>query len=226
MSNKVAILIFANSAKLEAIKKPFQASENVFKALNTQTLKIAKKTGLPYFLFTEKDQVGSTFGERFTNAIQKVYNKGFDTVITIGNDTPHLQAKHLLKAVAQLQKSDVVLGPSRDGGFYLMGLKASHFNTKKFENLPWQTSKLHKKVSALIASKHYKLSYLEKLSDIDNSADAKHIIDSFKSLSKHIKLLLLQLVSTEKENIKFLNSFFQTITKSLHFNKGSPLFCI
>ena len=102
-NNQTAILIFANSAEFEAIQKPFQSSQLLFDALNLQTLKVVKKTGIPYFLSSEKNQTGNSFGERFTNAIQSVYDKGFENVITIGNDTPHLQSQHILKAVENTQ---------------------------------------------------------------------------------------------------------------------------
>lgn len=223
MTHKTAILIFANSAQHEATQKPFQSSEVLFAALNVQTLETVKKTELPYFLSSEDNQIGSNFGERFTNAIQSVYDKGYTSVITIGNDTPHLQAKHILKAKKQLQLNDIVLGPSTDGGFYLMGLKKTHFNTSTFLKLPWQTRYLHQSISKLIASKSLAISYLEPLSDIDSTADIKTVIERFRSLSKVIKHLLLHYISVEKTTI---TSLIISIETSIHkglFNKGSPI---
>ncbi|MFD2916471.1 TIGR04282 family arsenosugar biosynthesis glycosyltransferase [Psychroserpens luteus] len=223
-NNKTAILIFANSAEFEATQKPFQSSEALFDALNRHTVEIVEKSGLPYFLSSEKNQIGSSFGERFTNAIQSVYNKGYENVVTIGNDTPHLQTNHILKAVHQLQQNDIVLGPSKDGGFYLMGLKKSHFNVETFLKLPWQTSALSRNISRLTSSQNINLSYLETLSDIDTILDAKTIIDSFRSISKYIKQLLQQYISVEKKIISSLFSSIETSTQTLLFNKGSPLF--
>nr|WP_321232120.1 DUF2064 domain-containing protein [uncultured Psychroserpens sp.] len=222
MNNKTAILIFANSAKFEAIQKPFQSSEILFDVLNTRIIEIAKQTGLPYFLSSEKNQTGATFGERFTNAIQSIYDKGFESVITIGNDTPHLETNHILKAVNQLQKNDIVLGPSKDGGFYLMGLKASHFNTETFSKLPWQTSRLHRSISRLVVAKRSTLSYLETLSDIDILSDVKTIIDSFRYLSKHIKQLLQHYISVEKKIYKTSTHLIHLLPSNFYFNKGSP----
>lgn len=223
MNKKTAILIFAKSAEFEAIQKPFQSSEVLFDALNAQTLKIVEKTGLPYFSSSEKNQIGSTFGERFTNAIQSVYDKGYEAVITIGNDTPHLQTHHILKAVDQLELNNIVLGPSKDGGFYLMGLKSSHFNSETFLKLPWQTSHLHRSISKLVASNHITLSYLELLSDIDTISDAKTIIDSFLKISKRIKQLLQDYILVEKKIINSLIVSAETVIQTLLFNKGSPL---
>ncbi|WP_346880998.1 DUF2064 domain-containing protein [uncultured Algibacter sp.] len=222
MNNKTAILIFANSAEKEATSKPFQFSKDVFKALNAQTLSIVKKTGLPYFVQSEKQQIGLNFGERFTNAIQSVYNKGFNTVITIGNDTPHLKASHILNTITKLKQHDIVLGPSKDGGFYLMGLKKSHFNADIFLKLPWQTSKLSRSISKLQASKAISITYLEVLTDIDSASDVKYVLNSFKNISKVIKKLLIQYIILEKKIISNLYHCIKNSILSQPFNKGSP----
>ena len=85
-TNKTAILIFANSAAKEVERKEFLSTE-IFSALNKQTLKKAKKSKLPYFVVSEKEQIGISFGERFTNAIDLIFKKGFDNVIYSGVTT-------------------------------------------------------------------------------------------------------------------------------------------
>ncbi|SFC83775.1 DUF2064 domain-containing protein [Algibacter pectinivorans] len=221
MRNKTAILIFANSAEKEIISKSFLAKQ-LFETLNAQTIKIAKKTGLPYFVYSEHEQVGFSFGERFTNAIQSVYNKGFDQIITIGNDTPHLTTKHLLKTAKKLETSAIVLGPSTDGGFYLMGLKKTLFHKNTFLKLPWQTSSLNRSISKISASKQIKIYYLEVLTDIDTVSDISIVLNNFKAISKTIKSFLIQSLYIKQgistfQNITFINHILQ-----LFFNKGSP----
>ena len=76
MTKKTAILIFANSAKEEANANPLQIVL-FFETLTNETINKVKQTGLPYFHFTEKQQIGNSFGARFTNAIQSVFDKGF-----------------------------------------------------------------------------------------------------------------------------------------------------
>lgn len=222
--HKTAILVFANSAEKEASTKPFSSSKDIFEILNTQTLNIAKEAGLPYFLHSEEQQVGSAFGARFTNAIQSIYSKGFDAVITLGNDTPHLTTNHILKTLEKLKTYDMVLGPSTDGGFYLMGLKKAHFNTEYFLKLPWQTSKLNRSITKLKTTNKTSITYLEVLTDIDTVSDIRLVIQSFKKLSKVIKHLLLKLVLLiktcfSKRPITFI-SYFQ----KHYLNKGSPAY--
>lgn len=222
MITNTAILIFANSAEFEATQKSFPSSAQLFEALNAETLAVVKTTGLPFFHYSERDQIGTTFGQRFTNAILSVYDKGFENVITIGNDTPSLKPHHILRAVDKLQQNYSVLGPSTDGGFYLMGLKKSHFNLETFLKLPWQTSGLNRSISSLSSAQNIQLSYLEVLSDIDNVSDIKHIANSFRRISTRIKQLLHTYISVEK---KIRTSHFIPIEIHIHallFNKGSP----
>ncbi|GAA4238614.1 hypothetical protein GCM10022291_29760 [Postechiella marina] len=219
--NKIAILIFANSAEKEMVSKPFSSS-SLFEALNLQTINIAKKTGLPYFHLNEAQQVGANFGERFTNAIQTVYNQGYNSVITIGNDTPHLTSKHILKTAEKLKTHHVVLGPSTDGGFYLMGLKKQQFNPDVFLKLPWQTTNLNRSISKVLASKKSNIHYLEVLTDIDNASDIKLVLNSFKSISTTIKSILLQSILNISKIIAYHNIAFNNFILNRQHNKGSP----
>ena len=222
MNKNTAILIFANSAKKEAERKSFLSSD-VFSALNNQTLKTVKKSGIQYFHFTEKNQVGASFGERFSNAIEAIFNKGFEKVITIGNDTPHLKTKHLLDTLHQFEKNDLVLGPSKDGGFYLMGIKKEHFHKNTFLKLPWQTSKLQQCITSLLSSKVLNVKFLEILNDLDVKEDVKKILHSFKSIPKSVLRFLILFIFTQKV---FIVDFIINIKKTFstpNSNKGSPL---
>lgn len=221
MRNNTAILIFANSAEKEAERKSFLSSD-VFSSLNNQTLKTVENSGIQYFHSSEKNQIGSSFGERFSNAIETVFKKGFENVITIGNDTPHLKTSHLIDTVDQLKKNELVLGPSKDGGFYLMGIKKEHFNKKTFLKLPWQTSKLQNCITSIITSKKLNIKFLEILNDLDVLEDIKKILHSFKAIPKSVLKILIVFIFTQK---KFLIDFIINIKKTFstpNSNKGSP----
>jgi glycosyltransferase A (GT-A) superfamily protein (DUF2064 family) len=222
MNNKTAILIFANSAEKEVERKSFLSAE-VFSALNAQTLKTVEKTKLPFFIFSEKEQIGHNFGERFSNAIDAVFQKGFKNVITIGNDTPHLKSTHLIDTKNQLEQNDLILGPSKDGGFYLMGISKENFNKENFLKLPWQTNKLNSYIASLANSKNLKINFLELLHDLDSKEDIYLIINSFKDISLSVLKLLQQLVFRIKEVFfKQLSTYLKTLF-SPNSNKGSPV---
>ncbi len=221
MSNKTAILVFANSSEHEVLRK--HLPKHAVEVLNTSTIKMVKATGLPYFHFSEKEQTGKNFAERFTNAITSVFNKGFDNVITVGNDTPHLTKKHIKKSVEALNINDCVLGLSNDGGFYLMGLRKSHFNANTFLKLPWQKKYLARVVSATLKANNTQTYFLEKLQDIDSSEDFQSILNTIKTTP----FLIRKVIVSYFTNIKFVDSLNIRFPKffSLHhyFNKGSPL---
>lgn len=222
MIQKTAILIFANSAQKEAERKTFLSKE-VFSKLNEQTLKIVQKSGISYFHFSENQQIGDYFGERFTNAIESILNKGFQNIITIGNDTPHLKTKHLLETKNQLEQKDLILGPSKDGGFYLMGIKKEHFNKNTFLKLPWGKSNLRKSVTRISKVKKLKIDFLEFLNDLDSQEDLVKIVSSFKKISSSVLQLLLSFITIDKEIkiLKKLNFLENYLYKN--FNKGSPI---
>lgn len=219
---KTAILIFANSAEYEATRKPFLYSKAVFESLNEHTLALVKKTNLPYFLVTEKEQKGLTFGERFTNAMQSIFDLGFQALITIGNDIPHLTTHKLLKANQELYHKDIVLGNATDGGFYLLGIKKEHFDANLFLKLPWQKQNLATALSKLFTVNGISVSYLEVLSDIDNFKDIDTFVNSFKKVYTHLNQLLLQLTVRSKIIIVILVEHFFSLYQPNSYNKGSP----
>ena len=223
---KTAILIFAHSAEYEATVKPFLHSKDVFESLNKRTLQLVQKTNLPYFIVTEKEQIGNGFGERFTNAIQSVYDLNYDSVIAIGNDTPHLTANHIRTAHKKLASNDLVLGSSIDGGFYLLGIKQKHFNPSLFLKLPWQkqslTSALYKyfKVNAI------KVSFLEKLRDLDSKEDVKKLFTAFRTVYSKLLQFFLLIVGKLKTILFTIDVPSLYLFESNYLNKGSPYFIL
>jgi len=221
--NKTAILVFANSAKTEMLHKPIPEGEVLFEALTAETLKKVKQTGLPYFQSTEKQQNGTSFGERFVNAIQDLFSKGYDNIITIGNDSPQLKTAHLIKTHHLLQQGKTVLGPTFDGGFYLMGLNKDNFNAKLFKELPWQQLSLFNKISLLFHQNKLHLFKLPVFQDIDVKKDLFGLLNFSKHLSLTINNLLAFLCF--KGGILFSEEqkLHQHNFSNFFFNKGSPL---
>lgn len=68
-------------------------------------------------------QIGDSLGERLDGVLARCLADGFDQVVVMGSDCPTLPATHLAMAFDLLAESDVVLGPSEDGGYYLIGTK-------------------------------------------------------------------------------------------------------
>ena len=98
--------------------------------------------GIPVYSPTPQNQSGESFGEKLSNSIQDVFDKGFEKVIVVGNDCPLLNKAMIKRAYQNLQNNHVVIGPDKRGGIYLLGLTKKHFTKKDVEQLPWQTANL------------------------------------------------------------------------------------
>ncbi|MEW2920674.1 DUF2064 domain-containing protein [Muricauda sp. ANG21] len=218
-----AILVFANSADTDSHIKKIGGNTSLFDALNEHSLKIVKASGLPYFHFTEKEQVGETFGERFTHALQSLFDKGFANIIAIGNDSPQLKTQHLLEAHQHLQLGKTVLGPAVDGGFYLLGLHASNFNPESFAGLPWQMTTLFNATRHHFESGGCTVFSLNRLLDIDSASDIKRLSNHISTLADRWLSLFSKILG---ETIAFLEAGHTTrknIFLFIPFNKGSPV---
>lgn len=218
-----AILVFALSSDEEQKRKKIQNADQLFTALSEHSLKIVARTGLPYFHYSEKEQEGDSFGERFTNAIQAIFNRGFRQIITIGNDSPQLKTSHIQRAAMLLAQNKSVIGPSTDGGFYLMGLHRKNFNLEKFKGLPWQTSKLASRLKREFLNTPFEFVHLERLVDIDNSQDLTLLSKFTNQLTYCIKKIVLSLIAT---TVSFYKTEHLNVAKFIfkaHQNRGSPL---
>ena len=221
---KTAILIFAQSAEEEAKKKPFRNSKAVFESLNLHTLNTVRKSEIPYFLINETQQIGANFAEKYTNAIQSIYNLGYESLIIIGNDTPHLTTKQLKISAEKLAKRQTVIGTCIDGGYYLLGIRKEYFNLQSFLNLPWQTRNLSAATKQLFKECNSPIFSLKKLIDIDNFQDIEKILDLFNHVYQFLFRLLLQITFIKKIYFVEFSEIIPSLLLSNSHNKGSPIF--
>jgi len=89
--------------------------------------------------FTLLPQRGDKFGERLYFAVEDLFKCGFESVCLIDSDSPTVPSENFTEAVEMLSASEdrVVLGPSDDGGYYLIGVKKPHRHL--FEQIYWST---------------------------------------------------------------------------------------
>lgn len=87
-------------------------------------------------------QRGEEFGERLYFAVEDLFNCGFASVCLIDSDSPTVPAENFTEAVEMLgtREDRVVLGPSDDGGYYLIGVKKLHRHL--FEQIDWSTERV------------------------------------------------------------------------------------
>lgn len=85
------------------------------------------------------EQIDGDLGARERGVFDALFSEGLDRVVMIGSDLPTLPAAHVTRAIAQVAVGAVVLGPSEDGGYYLMGLAGPHAPPALFEEVRWST---------------------------------------------------------------------------------------
>ena len=217
-----AILVFARSAAKEQHFKQFPHSKELFAALNADILRKVKATQLPYFLYDEHLQLGSTFGTRITTAIQTVFAKGYENVIVLGNDSPQLTVATILQSQENLHQGKTVIGPAADGGIYLLGIHRSKFDALEFQGLPWQKSSLFEKLAISFMRKGI-LHQLPKLHDLDAFEDIKRIIQAEGPLTLGIAKILWRMLKEGSQKIAHRPNTTSSFYPIRQYNKGSPL---
>lgn len=223
-SSKIALLLFAHSEKKECFSKPLAKTKRqnvlLWKKMNKRVLNTIQKTNLFYFHSNETNQIGTTFGKKLTNAIQNLFEKGFEKVIVIGNDCPELQSAHFAEAISKLAKNDVVLGSNYNGGTYLMGISQTVFDATKFAKIHWQTPKVVDELITLFENNS--LSTLEPLQDCNTINDLKKIISKLSFLDG-LKFIISAILFANSTFTFQRKSFYPLVCYNLNFNKGSPV---
>lgn len=121
--------------------------------------------------FNQHVQNGNDLGEKMKNAFNEIFNKGYQRVLIIGTDCPGLTKEIINIAFEKLLKCDFILGPSFDGGYYLIGMKEPNYFV--FEKMIWSNEHLTSMTIKKIKAKNKKFRLLKKLNDIDEEKDLK-----------------------------------------------------
>jgi rSAM/selenodomain-associated transferase 1 len=87
-------------------------------------------------------QTGADLGARMADAFERAFGGGFHRVLLVGSDLPDLPATVFETAFAALADHPAVIGPTLDGGYYLIGFRPESFLPAVFESIPWGTSEV------------------------------------------------------------------------------------
>ncbi len=121
-------------------------------------------------------QIGRDIGERMANAFDCLFGKGYKKVVIVGSDIVGHLNKNILSAFEMLDIAEYVIGPSFDGGFYLIGTK-DHFDKEVFDCIYWSSSTVLNQLKTNLKNKRYSFSETETMLDIDHIEDLKYAID-------------------------------------------------
>lgn len=124
-------------------------------------------------------QNGNDLGERITDAFETIARLGARKAIIIGSDTPMLDKTVIQQAFTLLDTSDVVIGPTTDGGYYLLGLSfLTHgferfANGKIFSGISWSTKEVFTETIDRLERSRLKYRLLPQSYDIDTASDLR-----------------------------------------------------
>lgn len=158
----------------------------IYKVLLSNALKVARGSSRDFAVYFhdhidsndfwrgaryKQVQKGADIGERMDNAINDGLQKGYDSIVLIGADVYGLTSKIVDEAFEHLISNDVVIGPARDGGYYLIGMKAH--NSKIFTLSEWSTPRVLKETLLLVKQEKATYHLVDELNDIDDIHDLK-----------------------------------------------------
>lgn len=113
-------------------------------------------------------QVSGDLGSRMQAALHRALAQGVRQVVLLGTDVPQMTAEHIRAAFEALAAHDLVLGPSRDGGYWLVGCRRP---VDVFRNVAWGTSQVLAQTLAAARTQGLSVAQLEPLNDMDTPED-------------------------------------------------------
>jgi len=197
-SKKMALIVFAREPKEGKVKTrlckdlPPPTVTQIYKAFVRDVLSIALKThcderfiyyvgtgfSIPFLRragkgFLLKRQMGKDLGRRMYKAFAHCQKQRFERIVIIGTDCVTLMTRDIERAFQKLEAHDCVLGPSKDGGYYLIGLKAPH--RKIFSGVKWSTSLVLEQTLHRARQLNKKVFLLRSREDVDTVADLRKL---------------------------------------------------
>lgn len=142
--------------------------------IKAETTALHKEEGFEYF-----EQVGDNIGDRMAHAMEVVFEKGYDQVILFGSDLPTLSKEILEEAFCALDESGTVIGPSPDGGYYLIGANREAFDPCFFRiEAQWSTEDVYYATRAQMEKQGRSVAEITPLHDLDTKEDALRLLNS------------------------------------------------
>ena len=122
-------------------------------------------------------QFEGDLGERLEHAVASAFQRGAAHVVCIGGDCPELDSTHCEKAARLLRSDvDVVIGPSEDGGYYLIA--TARFIPELFREIPWSASNTCQVTFEKATSLGLEVEFMETLYDVDTEAELHRAFES------------------------------------------------
>ena len=119
--------------------------------------------------FQKHRQEGSDLGKRMFNAFKLAFSKAYRKVVIIGSDCFEITPKIIRSAFDAMPQNNFVIGPTHDGGYYLLGMMALHASL--FKNKKWSSENVFQDTVIDIRNMNGSYKLLPELTDIDTEED-------------------------------------------------------
>ena len=129
-------------------------------------------------------QAGGELGARMLAALRNVYDRGHTRMLMIGTDAPLLRPDHLRDALRSLDDADLCLGPSEDGGYYLLGCRA--VTPELFAGIAWGADTVLDATLRRAAAVGLRTTMLEPLYDVDTPADLDRLLADVTAAGRRV----------------------------------------
>jgi rSAM/selenodomain-associated transferase 1 len=130
--------------------------------------------------FDIKRQVGGDLGSRMYNAFADVFAQsaetGVERAVLIGSDIPYIDARLLREYLDELYGNRVVLGPSEDGGYYLIGFTREGLTGELFDDIEWSRENVLKRTLETARKMRIDVYLGPRLRDIDRLEDLRAVL--------------------------------------------------
>jgi hypothetical protein len=191
-TSKKALIIFTRNPELGKCKTRLaktvgdESALDIYKYLLQHTAQLSEKVKADKYVFysenikrddiwnsavfNKKLQEGDDLGQRMEHAFAELFELGYEKVLIIGSDLLDLTSDDVTEAFELLTDFETVIGPAKDGGYYLLGMK--NLNSDIFKNKDWGTATVLK--STLEDLQNNNVHLLKELNDIDTFEDMQH----------------------------------------------------
>jgi uncharacterized protein len=123
--------------------------------------------------YVYRPQGDKDLGTRMKQSFEDAFRSGAEAAVIIGTDIPDLAGTDILKAFDILERKNLVLGPAKDGGYYLIGLQKTSFphGENVFAGITWGTHDVLERTAKAAKRLGLSVSFLRELKDVDRPED-------------------------------------------------------
>ncbi len=163
-----------------------EAALQAYKQMVEFTIKNVVSAGKIHIHYTPEEQIGlmkswlgdlfkfmaqgeGDLGDRLKVAAQSEFENWAEKVIFLGGDCPFVTSRMLRDAFEKLGSNDLVIGPAKDGGYYLIGLKI--YRPEIFEGINWGKKTVLEETIRQATDLGLTVGLLDELSDVDEIED-------------------------------------------------------